>query len=807
MREKIVIVGGVAGGASTATRLRRLSENYEIIMFEKGAYPSFSNCGLPYHIGKVIPERESLLVQTPEKFKNRFQIDVRILSEVIEVNTKEKKVVVQTEVGEKYEESYDYLVLSPGARAWKPEIEGIHLDNIFTLKTIPDMDKIIKKIENTSCKRAAVIGGGFIGVEAAENLKHLGLETSLIEAADHILAPFDSELSKSLEEEMKEKGVDLYLKEKVIKFETQNGVLISLESGKKLEVDFVIVAIGVRPDTTFLQHSGINLGKRGEILVNEYLETNISGIYALGDAIPGVALAGPANRQGRIVANNIFGNREKYKGSIGSSVIRVFDMTGAATGKNERQLKETEIQYEVLHLYPNSHAGYYPNATQLHCKVLFQKETGLILGAQCIGYEAVDKFIDVVATTIHFGGTIYDLSELELCYAPPFGSAKSPINMAGFMGRNMEDSLMQIVKIEELDGFNPEKHFRLDVRTKEEVSVAEVRCEAKIPLDELRQHLDELPRDKEIWCYCAVGLRGYIASRILMQYDFQVKNILGGYRLLPKEWKIIEEEKIGQAQEIKQAKVMETLGEEKKAVMEVLNLTGLSCPGPLMKLKAKMEGADLGKEFHVIASDPAFANDVQAWVKASGNQLYEVKKEKGLVHAYVSKGNSLASYENQVIENKEGMTIVVFSGDFDKAMAAFVIANGALAMGKQVTMFFTFWGLSILKKENSPKLRKSLLDQMFAFCLPKSWKNLPLSKMNFFGMGAKMMQHIMKKKNLANLEDLIQNAKDGGAHIIACSMSMEAMGIREEELLEGIDFGGVAQYLGAAHEGNPNLFI
>lgn len=317
MKEKIIIVGGVAGGASTATRLRRLSEEYEIIMFEKGAYPSFANCGLPYHIGKVIPERDSLIVQTPEKFKNRFQIDVRVLSEVVGVNTKEKTVTIQTETGESYEESYDYLVLSPGARAWKPEIEGIHLDNIFTLKTIPDMDRIIEKLEKTCCKRAAVIGGGFIGIEAAENLKHLGLETLLIEAEAHILAPFDSELSESLEEEMREKGVELFLQEKVVKFENQNGIRISLESGKKIEVDFVIVAMGIRPDTGFLQNSGIALGSRGEILVNEYLETNIPNVYALGDAIPEVALAGPANRQGRIVANNIFGKRERYQGSIG----------------------------------------------------------------------------------------------------------------------------------------------------------------------------------------------------------------------------------------------------------------------------------------------------------------------------------------------------------------------------------------------------------------------------------------------------------------------------------------------------------
>lgn len=804
MSKKIVIVGGVAGGASTATRLRRLSEEYEIIMFEKGPYPSFANCGLPYHIGNIIPERESLIVQTPEKFKNRFRVDVRTFSEVVGVNTAEKKVQVQTQDEDFYEESYDVLVLSPGAKAWKAEIEGIDSHNIFSLKTIPDMDKIIAKLKNKVCKRVAIIGGGFIGIEAAENIKHLGIETILIEAGDHILAPFDSEFSENLEEEMREQGVDLYLKQRVVKFQVGKELSVFLENGEIVEVDFVIMAMGVRPDTAFLKNSGITLGKRGEILVNEYLETNIPDVYALGDAIPGVALAGPANRQGRIVANNIFGKREKYCGSIGSSIIKVFDIVGAATGKNEKQLKVEGMEYETVHLYPNSHAGYYPNATQLHAKILFEKESGILLGAQCIGYEGVDKFIDVMATSVHFKGTIYDLSELELCYAPPFGSAKSPVNMAGFIGRNIEDHLMETVSKEEMEDFNIQKHFRLDLRNPEESSIALAECEASIPLDELRDHLEELPKEKEIWCYCAVGLRGYIATRILMQHGFRVKNILGGYRLLPKDWKIENSKEETSNIEKKEE---ETLYQKKE--MEVLNVTGLSCPGPLMKLKSKMESMEEGKDLHIIASDPAFANDVQAWVKASGNHLYEVKKEKGFVHAYLSKKESglVHSSDTKVMETKEGMTIVVFSGDYDKAMAAFVIANGALAMGKRVTMFFTFWGLSILKKENPIVVKKSFIDRLFSVCLPKSWKNLPLSKMNFGGLGAKMMQVIMKRKNIESLDSLIQNARENGVHIIACTMSMDAMGIVKEELLDGIDFGGVAQYLGNANEGNPNLFI
>lgn len=799
MKKKIVIVGGVAGGASTATRLRRMSEKDEIIIFEKEEYPSFANCGLPYHIGGVISERENLIVQTPEKFKNRFRIDVRTFSEVVEVNPEKNTVSVQTKEGKRYEETYDFLVLSPGAKPIVPNIPGIHSQKIFTLRNIPDMDKIIEEIKNKGGKKAAVIGGGFIGVETAENLRHLGLDTHLIEAAPHILAPFDSDFSEELEKEMREKGVQLHLSKKVLEFQEENNqihILMSEESS--LEVDFVVSAIGVQPDTAFLHSSGILLGEKGHILVNEFLQTNYENIYALGDAIPGFALAGPANRQGRIVANHISGNKESYKESIGSSIIKVFDLVGACTGKNERTLSKEGIPYQSVILFPNSHAGYYPNATQLHCKVLYHKENGKILGAQCVGYESVDKFIDVIASTIHFQGDLYDLSELELCYAPPFGSAKSPVNMAGFIGRNIFEGLMEVVSPEEVQNFNPEKQVVLDLRTAEEIAVSPAQNSMAISVDELRENLNLLPKEKEILCYCAVGLRGYIASRILKQNGFSVKNLLGGYRYLPLSWKEKSKEEIETPQ-------IPTREEVLQGEFEELNLTGLSCPGPLMKLQAKLEEAPQGKRFHVIASDMAFANDVAAFAKTKGHFLQQVSKEKGLVHAYLEKQGEKKKI--QIHETEDKMTIVVFSGDYDKAIAAFVIANGALAMGKKVTLFFTFWGLSILKKENAPKLKKSFMDTLFSFVLPSSWKTLPLSKMNFGGLGRMMMTHVMKEKKILSLKELREEAKKGGAHMIACTMSMEAMGIQVEELIEGIDFGGVAQYLEASNQAAPNLFI
>ena len=446
--KKVLIVGGVAGGASTAARLRRLDENLEIIMFERGEYVSFANCGLPYHIGGVIQNRESLLIQTPESLKARFNLDVRVNSEVVGVNGKDKKVKVKTKNGEEYEENFDFLVLAPGAKSILPVVKGIENKKIFTLRNINDMDKIKAEIKNYNVKKATVVGGGYVGIETAENLKHLGIDTTLIEAVPHILASFDSEISNILEYELVDNGINLLISEKVTEFqEDKDEVIIKLESGKSVAADMVILSIGVNPDTKFLQNSGINLGERGHILVNEKLETNIDGIYALGDSIivknyitnqdVAIPLAGPANRQGRIVAGNIVGRNEKYKGSLGTAIIKIFELTGASTGLNERSLKQLNITYEKIYLHPNNHAAYYPGASPISIKALYNKENKQILGAQAVGISGVDKFIDVIAISIKFKATIDDLTELELAYAPPFLSAKSPANMLGFIGASL----------------------------------------------------------------------------------------------------------------------------------------------------------------------------------------------------------------------------------------------------------------------------------------------------------------------------------------------------------------------------------
>ncbi|KZL92637.1 CoA-disulfide reductase [Clostridium magnum] len=540
MGKKILVVGGVAGGASTVARLRRLDENSEIILFERDEYISFANCGLPYYIGETIKERENLLVQTPESMHHRFNIDVRINSEVISIDVSKKIVKVKSKDKGNYEENYDYLVLSPGAKAIKPNIEGINSNRIFTLRNIPDTDSIKSLVDKEDVNSAVVIGGGYVGVEMAENLKERGLKVTLVEAAPHILAPFDTDIVITAEKELIKNGIDLILGDGVKSFkDTDHNIEVFLNSNTKINADLVILAIGVTPDTNFIKDSGIKLGARGHILVNNKMETNIENIYAVGDAIEvvdfvnkqntAIPLAGPANKQGRIAADNISGLNSIYKGTQGTSIIKIFDLTAASTGNNERTLKRLNIPYKVITIHPVSHASYYPGALPLTLKLIFNDE-GKILGAQAIGYDGVDKRVDVIAAAIRFGGSVSDLTELELCYAPPFSSAKDPVNMAGFVAENVLTGKTEVITPEEYLNYNKGDTILLDVRSDIEFSNGHIKGALNIPVDNLRERLEELDKNKEIIEYCQVGLRGYVASRILSQNGFKVKNITGGYK-------------------------------------------------------------------------------------------------------------------------------------------------------------------------------------------------------------------------------------------------------------------------------------
>jgi len=540
--KKVVIVGGVAGGASAAARLRRLSEKDHIVMFERGEYISFANCGLPYYIGEVISDPQKLLIQTVEGMSKRFQLDIRHLSEVTKINREKKTVTVKKVLsGEEYEESYDVLILSPGAKPIVPPISGINeAKNIFTLRTVPDTDQIKVFVDNQKPKHAVVIGGGFIGVEMAENLVERGVNVTLVEMANQVMAPLDFEMASIVHTHMREKGVQLILEDGVKAFKNE-GRQIVLNSGVTLETDMIVLAIGVSPESQLAKDAGLELGIRGAIKVNEHLQTSDPNIYAIGDAIEVknyihgfetfVPLAWPANRQGRLVADHINGRDVKYNGTLGTSIAKIFDLTVATTGNNEKILKQHSIPYEVIHIHPLHHAGYYPGAKQMTLKVIFDQKTGKIFGAQAVGEEGVDKRIDVIATAIKGGLTVMDLPDLELSYAPPFSSAKDPVNMAGYVASNIVEGDVETVQWHEVDEIIANGGTLIDVRTPIEFKKGAIKGSINIPLDDLRERLNEMSKAETIYVTCQVGLRGYLATRILKENGYKVKNLDGGYKL------------------------------------------------------------------------------------------------------------------------------------------------------------------------------------------------------------------------------------------------------------------------------------
>lgn len=543
MKKKIIIVGGVAGGATAAARLRRLNEEDTIIMFERGEYISFANCGLPYYIGGVISERKKLLVQTVEGMSNRFNLDIRNLTEVVRINAQEKMVTARNlQTGEEYVESYDALILSPGSKPIKPQISGIEeAKALFTVRNVPDTDRIKQYVDEEKPKHAVVIGGGFIGLELAENLVERGVKVTVIERGDQVMAPIDFEMAQIVHAELKNKGINLILSDGVKEFKDQ-GTTIILESGGKVEsADMIILAIGVQPETQLAKDAGLELGVRGTIKVNEKLQTSDPSIYAVGDAIEVkdyingtagfVPLAGPANRQGRIVADVINGMPAAYKGVLGTSIVKVFELTAAVTGNNEKTLRKMNRSFEVIHVQPMNHAGYYPGASPMTLKVIFDKKTGGILGAQAVGKGGIDKRIDVLATAIKASMTVEDLADLELSYAPPYSSAKDPVNIAGYAASNIVDGSAENVQWHEIDALLAGGGILIDVRDPGEVARGAIDGAINIPINELRERLDEVPRDKDLYVSCQVGLRGYLAARILTGHGMKVKNLDGGYKL------------------------------------------------------------------------------------------------------------------------------------------------------------------------------------------------------------------------------------------------------------------------------------
>ncbi len=815
---KVLIIGGVAGGASCAARLRRLDENAEIILFERGEYISYANCGLPYHVGDVIKSRDALLLQTPAAMRAKFNIDVRVKNEVMSIDRANKTIIVRkTETGETYTENYDTLVISTGSSPLRPPIPGIESPRIQTLWTVPDTDRIRSFIKESGVKSAAVIGGGFIGLEMAENLRQLGLKVSIIEMLDQVMAPLDFEMAQLLHENIAKNGVELHLGDGVSSFnDTGEMVDITLKSGKTVSAELVILAIGVRPNGELARGAGLEMNARGGIVVDEYLKTSDPDIYAVGDVIEVedfidksrtmIPLAGPANKQGRIAANNIAGAREKYEGTLGTAVAKVFDLTAASTGASEKTLIKRGFKkgedFEAITIVQNSHAGYYPGAVPLTLKLLFSKDGKKVFGAQIVGTDGVDKRIDTIAVTIRLGGGINELKNLELAYAPPYSSAKDPVNMAGFTAANV---LAGDAKFAEWNIAEKNADVTLlDVREDAELMAFSIEKAKHIPLGQLRARLGELDKSKEIVVFCAIGVRAYNAARILTNNGFgNVKIYPGGMRFYRATH--YEEEKTMAFD----APVADSGHVDTKDVPIAsmrLDCSGMQCPGPIMKVFETMKDMKDGDVMEVSASDAGFAKDIGAWCRRTGNSLVSNEKRGGDYVALVKKGGVEKNAASGSTSN-EGKTIIVFSGDLDKVLASFIIANGAAAMGRPVTMFFTFWGLNVLRKPEKQKVQKSLMENMFGTMMPRGAGKLKLSNMNMGGMGTAMMKKIMQDKNVDSLEELIKKAMKSGVKIVACTMSMDVMGIKEEELIEGVELGGVGAYLGDAEESNVNLFI
>ena len=806
--QKIIIVGGVAGGATAAARLRRLDETAEIILLERGEHISFANCGLPYFIGGEIKDKQALILQTPESFHARFRVDVRIQHEATAIDRHEKSVTIKNlQTGEIYTESYDKLILAPGAEPVKPNLLGSGSSRVFTLRNIPDTYRIKDFIEKEKPQHAVIVGGGFIGLEMAENLERAGLSVTILELADQLITPLDYDMACDVHQHVQQKGVRLMLKQAAQSIqETDTGLHLTLTDGE-LSTDMLIMAIGVKPESGLAKATGLNVNERGCIVVDERMCASDEHIYAVGDAVEVtefvtgqkamIPLAGPANKQGRIAADNIGGIPSKYEGTQGSAILKIFDMTVAVTGINEKTAKRLKLDYDKSFTWSASHAGYYPGAVNMSIKTIFEKKTGKILGAQIVGYDGVDKRCDVLATAIRAGMTAFDLTRLELCYAPPYSSAKDPVNMAGYVIENVLSEKVKHFHWHNVDELPQDGSvILLDVRTEIEYRNGHIEGFINIPLDHLRSRLHELPQGKKVYVVCQVGQRGYIAARILTQNGFDTYNLSGGYRLYRSVTKPFA---INHEVRPKDRKEENTMSTTK------IDACGLQCPGPIVKLAAAINEAQDGEVIEISTTDPAFAGDIEGYCRRTGHVFLGLSNDRGTSTARIRKAGGTLT--ERVPSAGNGKNLIVFSGDLDKAIASFIIANAAAALGRKVSMFFTFWGLNILRKPVKVAVKKDFISRMFGMMMPRGAGKLPMSKMNMGGLGAVMIRMVMKKKNVDSLEDLIALAQSNGVELVACSMSMDVMGIKHEELLDGVKLGGAAAMLAHAEESDMSLFI
>jgi len=806
---KVIIVGGVAAGASAAARLRRLDESAEIILLEKGAFISYANCGLPYHLGGVIPERDDLLVMTPEKFSSWFRIDVRTGNEAMKIDRANRLLTIRRAEGE-YTENYDKLLLAVGATPAGdvfPENDFPHVTHLWTIR---DMDRALKRLPGA--KRAVVVGAGFIGLEAAENLRERGLAVTVIQRGEHVLPTLDPEMAGALADELASAGIGVLFGRTVRAYhEHLDCVEVELDDGSKLESDLVIVSTGVRPNTAIATEAGLECGPRGHIVVNEHLRTSDPDIYAAGDAVEvtdpifggrtAIPLAGPANKQGRIAADNICGGKSVYRGSFGTSIVKVGHLSAGAVGLTESRLKDMGRPYRKLYIHPASNASYYPGGARLTLKLIFGDD-GAIYGAQIVGAKGVDKRIDTIAQAMRNGLKAPALGELELAYAPPYSSAKDPVNFAGFVAEDILTGKSDVVYADAI----PQDAQIVDVREPDEHELGAVPGAANIPLGQLRARLGELDKSRPVVAYCQVGLRGYLAERILKQNGFRTANLSGGWLA----WKMFHREQRKPAAPERKAE-NDMISMPSTGDLTKLDVRTLPCPGPVVKLKSAMKDLPPGGGVHLLAPS-TFEGDLLNWAKGAGCAVRNLARVETWIEADVLKGAppesaELPAGQGNVPQAGQSAAIVVFSNDFDRAMAAMILANGLSAAGMKVSMFFTFWGLSVLRKNPAPPVRKDIISRMFGFILPTGPRKLALSKLNMMGMGGAMMKSVMKKKNVLTLPELIRSAREAGVRFVACDMAMDVMGITREELNDVDEVAGVATFAELVKSSGTTLFI
>ena len=824
-KQKIIVVGGVALGASFATRMRRINRNTDIVMYEKSNFISYANCGLPYNLsGKI--ERERLELVTPEEMKEKFGIKTLVQHEVVSIDTKAKTVEVKDlGTGKTFTDTYDKLVLGPGTSALTLPIPGLKEEvDKFPLKNLDHLDKLQAWRKETGAKNFIVMGAGFIGLEVAESLVEDGANVSVVEIANTVVK-LDKDMSSIAEKELETKGVHLFLNAKLVKFDSKKKEA-HLEDGRIIPYDAVITSAGVVPNTKFIKEAGIAVDDRGIVVTNEYMQTSDESVYAGGDIvysphkITGKKVYSPlawgANRQAKVIANHLAGIEDKQPATLNTAIIKLFRLPVAQTGLNEFAAKQEGYDFDFAYYSGNHHASYYPAASKVVLKVVYDKKTMKVLGAQAIGPSA-DKKIDVIATAIYHDASMHDLLDYNLSYSPPYGSAKDVVNVAAAIAINKQQQNLKTINAEDVK----EDMLTIDVRPLTVFEVGTIPGAINIPLEELIT-TSKLPKDKnaEINVLCSTGHTSYNGMKILQGLGYtNIRNCVGGhgrYHIIhsAKEYQPTIVPK-GSVKLSNEAVSKITASAKENAVKINVDCTGLACPGPILKLHKTIQEAKDGTVLNVTASDFGFEEDIKTWTAKNGHTLISVSSDDSTVNAVIMKGKDVSSLVTDdskamaqvMTQGKDKATIVLFSGEYDKVLAAMIIAQAAASIGKEVIIFATFWGLNALRIKPGKKPKKKFMKKMFGLMMPKGVEKMPLSNMNMGGMGKAIIKSTMKKHNVKKPSEMIQDSLDLGVTILACTMSMELLGITKEELVTGTRFAGAAKYVSDSDDSNLTLFI